>query len=482
LSCQVYGECGKLAGVADEAGAVPEIPGVEDLILIGRGGFASVYRGYQRKHSRHIAVKIIPLAGVDLASRRRAEREASTTGQLSNNPYVVTLYDSGFTPDQSLYLLMELCPNGSFADVLRRRLAANEGPLPIDEVITLGYKIAGALAEAHARLIVHRDVSPSNILIKTHGEPALADFGLSIRPAEEVSRGLDALNPAHAAPETLESGAATAQSDVYALASCLYTLASGAPPFRPRPGEAPLQHTLRILNAPPPPLPEDLPEPFVDLVSRGLGKDPDRRPTAADFEQELLALAAAQATTLPGQLGPPPSDMDLTQPRGNLPPPPAVSPGESWFREQRRALIRGGIAAVIVVVALVVALVVAPSGAGPKSGGRHPSASLTTRPTSTPVPGPSVSMTLQLLNDDGKVLALSWTPVKNVQQYLLAIREASPTPRSLNPVSRSVPNARLSVLANAEYCIQVDAVPTSGGQTVFSQVLSIRGAHCPAEI
>src|SRR5439155_27359550 len=105
--------------------------------------------------------------------------------------------DAGVLPDGRPYLVSEYCPGGTLADLVRPAVAV---------VVELGATLAGTLARAHAEGVVHRDLKPANVLLRADGEPALADFGLSVRPAGGASRGADALSVEWAAPETLERG------------------------------------------------------------------------------------------------------------------------------------------------------------------------------------------------------------------------------------------------------------------------------------
>ena len=153
------------------------LPGIENLQRIGRGGFASVYRGWQPAFHRDVAVKILdPIP--DNPSEPRFRREIKAMGSLSDHPNVVPVYEAGVVGDRP-YLVMPLLSGGSLAAQL-----AN-GPLPAEEVVRLGVAMADALAAAHRLGLLHRDVKPANILSTAYGQPQLSDFGmrgLPIRP------------------------------------------------------------------------------------------------------------------------------------------------------------------------------------------------------------------------------------------------------------------------------------------------------------
>src|SRR5690606_11848736 len=138
---------------------------------------------------------------------------------------------------------MQLYDGGSTLD----RLRSAPGPLPVDDVLAWVIQVAGALESGHRNGILHRDVKPGNILLTGFGQPVLTDFGLSIvAEQQEISAGIDALTPNHAAPEVLEHGEATAAADVYALGSTAYMLLTGAPPHGAREGEGVGARLLRV--------------------------------------------------------------------------------------------------------------------------------------------------------------------------------------------------------------------------------------------
>ena len=145
---------------------------------------------------------------------------------------------------------MELYEQGSVADRVARH-----GPLSPAEAAALGAPIADALAAAHAAGILHRDVKPQNILLSPFG-PALADFGIA-RISTQLDRtdSLDHFTPWHAPPEVLAGQAPTEQSDIYSLASTLFTVVTGRPPFAGPLGESLLSFERRVLTPPIPAFP-----------------------------------------------------------------------------------------------------------------------------------------------------------------------------------------------------------------------------------
>lgn len=119
------------------------LPSLQDLVEIGRGGFATVYRAFQPRFNRAVAVKLMDPQG-DALANERFERECGAMGALSSHPNIVTIFDAGLTDQGKPYLVMEFMPDGTLEDRLER-----EGPFPWQEVADLGVKLASALQMAH---------------------------------------------------------------------------------------------------------------------------------------------------------------------------------------------------------------------------------------------------------------------------------------------------------------------------------------------
>src|SRR5436305_4526293 len=154
------GATGRIRAVTFELG----IDGYEDAAVIGRGGFAVVYRARQRAFHRTVAVKVLSGATVDDATLRRFDRERAAIGTLSGHPNIVTVYDSGLTANGVPYLAMEHLARGSLADELHRT-----GPLDWRQVLPWGIKLTGALESAHRLGVLHRDIKPENVLLSNFG-------------------------------------------------------------------------------------------------------------------------------------------------------------------------------------------------------------------------------------------------------------------------------------------------------------------------
>jgi serine/threonine protein kinase len=274
----------------DPLSASPELPGYVDVAEIGSGTFAGIYCATERATGRSVALKVLRVAAPTPGLCEAFDREARALGAVSAHPNIVSLFSTTTTLDGRLVLVLELCRESLAARVRR------EGPLPAQEAVSAGIRIAGALQAAHGAGLLHLDVKPHNLLVTEYGDVALADFGVaafhgSARDAGDVG----GFTPVHAAPELLDGGLLSAATDVYGLASTLYQLVAGQAPFTALAGEAPAALVLRILRDPVPPVRgAGLPPALSDVLLAALAKDAaDRPPTAAAFAASLQAVEAS---------------------------------------------------------------------------------------------------------------------------------------------------------------------------------------------
>jgi serine/threonine-protein kinase PknK len=266
---------------------IDEVPGYRILERAGEGGFSVVYRAHQERLDRIVALKVLSVDAVDADTMRRFERECQITGRLTGHPNVVTVLDIGMTRTGKPYISMDYFEHGSLRDRLSR-----EGPLPLQDVLRVGVKIAGALAAVHEAEVLHRDVKPQNILVSRYGEPALADFGVARLVDSSENTHTNAFTPHHAAPEVVNGQPPGVTSDVYALASSMYQLLAGRPAFRAGSGTGIGPLMMRILNEPPPPIQRaDVPPQVFDVIAKAMAKAPrDRYPSAVAFATRLQHL------------------------------------------------------------------------------------------------------------------------------------------------------------------------------------------------
>jgi hypothetical protein len=256
--------------------------------LIGEGTFGRVYRGRDRRLDRAVAVKVIkPWWAEEPEWLRRFEREARLLARV-NHPGIVQIFDVGRSRE-GLYYVSELVEGESLAERLRR------GPLRPHGAALTAQRLSEALAEAHRRGIVHRDVKPANVLLGAGGAVKVGDFGLALLAEGSSESATVAGTPAYMAPEQARGRPASPASDVYAVGVVLYEMLAGVPPFT---AGAPVEVALRHLEDPPPPLPPSVAPSLAAVVGRALAKEPRER--FSDAGEMAQALARAQTPTALG--------------------------------------------------------------------------------------------------------------------------------------------------------------------------------------
>ncbi len=299
----------------------------EIVAPLGAGGMGEVYRARDTRLERTVAIKVLPAhLSSNPERRQRFEREAKTISSL-NHPHICTLYDVGHQ-DGVDFLVME-CVEG---ETLAKRL--ERGPLPLDQLLRYGIEIADALSKAHRQGVVHRDLKPGNAMLTKSGVKLL-DFGLAkatppLTPASSppgrgrpagsgegetaattASRPLTAEGTVmgtfqYMAPEQLEGKEADARTDIFALGTVLYEMATGRAAFQ---GKSTASLIAAILSSEPAPITtlQPMTPPALErVVKTCLAKDPDDRwQTAHDVELELKWIAeAADAGLKPGATAP----------------------------------------------------------------------------------------------------------------------------------------------------------------------------------
>ena len=254
--------------------------------LIGAGGMGEVYRAWDTRLDRQVAIKVLSqIATIEGAGRERFAAEARAISRLTH-PRISTLYDIGSAPVGGTtvqYLVLELVDGETLAARLKR------GPLPVNQALAIAIEVAEALAAAHSAGVVHRDVKPANIMLTRSGAKLL-DFGLAHlrRPRVVGHTAVAANDPAthpvgpfgtlpYMAPEVLRGGEADARTDLFAFGAVLYEMLSGNPAFA---GGSEADLIAAILEREPAPasIRQPLtPPPLERLIVTCLAKDPDER-------------------------------------------------------------------------------------------------------------------------------------------------------------------------------------------------------------
>jgi hypothetical protein len=260
---------------------------------LGAGGMSVVYSAVRDDDGLAVALKVLPASwGAAPELRARLQREASILQQIQH-PGIVHVVEIGTVSDRlggGTYVVMEWLP-----DALDRLLRTQyPRTLELATTLRIARGVAEALATVHASGLVHRDVKPSNILLRSSGQPVLTDFGLAAALVEEMS--IHRLTPPqtlvgtadYLAPEAIKGGPVDGRADIYALGVVLYEMLVGYVPFA---GREPFQTLRAHLEEEVPPLPSSVPEAVRNIVGRALEKDPANRfETAAAFAEALAVV------------------------------------------------------------------------------------------------------------------------------------------------------------------------------------------------
>ena len=265
---------------------------------LGTGGMSVVWRGFDEILGRPVAVKVLaPQVAGDDSFRERLRQEALAAARLCH-PHITCIFDFGESPLSTRltvpFVVMELNDGESLAARLAR-----QGPLSWRDAVVVGTEVGSALATAHARGVVHRDVTPANVMLTSSGAKVV-DFGISALVGQRDSAPDGSLlgTPAYLAPERLGGGQVSPATDVYALGLLLYRSLTGRLPWPAETTTAALRAHLYADPEPVPPIP-GMPAEVASLCLRCLAKRPADRPGAADVARSLGALVGLQAIISP---------------------------------------------------------------------------------------------------------------------------------------------------------------------------------------
>jgi serine/threonine protein kinase, bacterial len=368
--------------------------------VLGRGGMAVVSEGWDHRLDRPVAVKMLqPWAFSQPGARERFRAEALAAASL-NHPNIVAVYDSG-EDDGSPLIVMERLPGGTLADDIAL------GPLPQVRLRAMLDNILAALATAHARQILHRDIKPGNILhAATSDIYKLGDFGIAkTGGAAHTMTGQIVGTIAYLSPERLSGAPASVADDLYAVGVVGYEALTGRHMFGPQDNIGALAKS--ILYDVPPPLHAARPDvdpQLAAVIERALSRDPRQRFSSAD---EMRAALNGHAPVVP--IGPhtrPPTkvlESPLLSPTF-VPPFPTAGPVElgvlrAVTTRTKRVMVAAGVIVALTVTALAFALdspTTLPAQPVSNSTTSVPSPS----PTSTlPAPPPATPPVIQQPND-----------------------------------------------------------------------------------
>jgi serine/threonine-protein kinase len=259
------------------------------LELIGHGRTATVYKAYQAALERYVAIKVIhaPTAAEDERFLARFEREVKAVAGL-RHPHIARVLDLG-SAGGAPYIVMEYLP-GITLKARLDELARRGARMALREAGRIGVAVAGALAYAHEKGIVHGDVRPANVMLTSEGHIVLTDFGMAslVGALRATATGAAIGDPAYMAPEQWRGEPGDPRSDVYALGVTLYQMVTGRLPFA---ADTPLALLEKHLNDPAPPPSQvnpRLPAAVERIILKAMSKNPaDRYQQAADMAGEL---------------------------------------------------------------------------------------------------------------------------------------------------------------------------------------------------
>ncbi|MBV1860881.1 MAG: serine/threonine protein kinase, partial [Nannocystaceae bacterium] len=282
---------------------------------IGEGGMGAVYLAEQPSIGRNAVIKVIhPWLSSDPKIAARFDTEARAAARLQN-PHIVSIYNYGRLPDQTLFIAMEHLEGCTIADLMR-----SEGRLDAHRAVGITTQICKALQDAHRRGVVHRDLTPNNLmLVARQGGPdfvKVLDFGVAKLGGAEVTAGRGTVGtPGYMAPEQLRDEPVDGRADIYALAHILYEMLTGRPAFE---ASSPAALLNKHLNELPRPMMAAAPgieiNPGLEAcVMRGLAKHPYQRPQDADtFAEELWTTMMGTRTFVP------PAELRAVRPRSGV--------------------------------------------------------------------------------------------------------------------------------------------------------------------
>lgn len=255
------------------------------LESVGQGGMADVYKAMDTILNRIVAIKILrgELAD-DPMTLLRFQREASAASKLSH-PNVVDVYDVGESEGRH-YIVMEYVRGRTL-----KQLIAQRGALHLDEAVDIMLQLTSAVAMAHEKHIIHRDIKPQNVLVKDDGTVKITDFGIAVAHGSvQLTQHHTVMGSAHyLAPETTRGEAPTEAVDIYALGIVFYELLSGSVPFQ---GSNPTEIAVKHLRDPMPYIRDfnpTIPQSVENIILRATAKKvSERYATVEEMREDLL--------------------------------------------------------------------------------------------------------------------------------------------------------------------------------------------------
>ena len=298
---------------------------------IGRGGMATVFKAYHAALDRYVAIKV-PVASFQANPEvlARFKREVKIIAKL-DHPNIIPIYDVNEF-EGTPYLVMRFVEGRT----LREFLTQYKKPVSLTTIMTIMRAVTSALAFAHQKQVLHRDVKPSNIMLGNDGNVYLMDFGLARIVAEAdatLSKDIVLGTPYYISPEQAKGEPLDERTDLYSLGVVLYELLTGRVPFT---GESPSIVVYHHIASPPPPpslLNPNVSPAMEQVVLKALAKDRNQRfASASEMMQALVQVVQSEAET------PPPQAVPITTPQtAGAKPPTEAKPIEAPKRPFKSA-------------------------------------------------------------------------------------------------------------------------------------------------
>lgn len=303
-----------------------KIGGYEITGVIGRGGMATVYKAHQVSMNRLVALKVLPRHfASDESYLQRFHQEVKIVSQLEHRS-IVPVHDHGEHEGQP-YIAMRFMPGGSVDDVL------TNGPLPLEQVLSILEQVAPALDYAHNKGVLHRDLKPSNVLMDDNDGAYLTDFGIA-RILGETSGQITTQGvvgtPSYMSPEQAQGQPLDARSDLYALGVMLFEMTTGRRPF-----ESETPYSIAVMQVTtPPPSPREINPALPPAVEAVILKALRKR------REERYNTAAEMVTALKQAINEPAVDLSDTQPGfpADAPTAPVPAPSQQYPLPQQPVL------------------------------------------------------------------------------------------------------------------------------------------------
>ncbi len=454
----------------------------EIISRVGEGGMAAVYKAYDPKTDRYVAIKFLPEQyATDATLRERFEREARSIAKLGH-PHILPLFAYG--EDQNVpYMVMRLMETGTLADRMR------QGSIPLSDISKILTQIASALDYAHENGVVHRDVKPSNILLDKSGNAYLSDFGIARTVGSDgnlTGRNMMIGTPNYMSPEQcLGEEDIPPATDQYALGITLYETLSGRVPFV---ADTPMKTAWMHINDPLPPLRNlrpDIPAAIEACVEKALAKKADDRYPSCTAFAEAFARALgsrtpimddSQSVGLSGIRSKPTVtpllDNTPTVTPGRLIQSPTTAPSQMVKRQMRPGNnLPTWIAGIIGTIIVISLLLIGSNPRGLSGLLLQPTPTDTASPTTMPSDTPTTTSTP----------TLTVTPSPTVTPSLTVTPTPTPTDTlTPTPTSTETPTATITASATSTATVTASATPTATYTETYTPTPTATETHTPS--